>query len=416
MRTGAGNENTARAKPTWLRDVSDYRSEKGLKISFACCSAEELATFLEKCFAEVKPKKGTGCEYSKSSYLPAQSATKRHLWVLKRPFNIFTAEAFAHVDWDSRRRVERLQEGRLEKAAQTQESNFRGRLGEDQRVFWRRPQRANSSETDRKLLVRYYQPLVPRSMQDPKRWGETTSSSRRSAMVTYGLVLEQTSCPRTALAIETVANSALVDASRPIAALRLLLEYLHPSVDRLFHVPFKSSDKVWFMKRPLGHNLLAKLLSRISEKSNCSKKHLCLRKELRGIDARVMVQSLMFHFTQNIQVRQQWRCACNLRSSGGEPVICDSAQHTTWVAQPPPSPTTNNTPTRCPQQTTQYLSTGIKRKNLKKNNLAEHIKLIMGRWVGTTRFTHLEYREWSETTCTLAYIRRHVSSAWQPVS
>ena len=33
---------------TSLRVVSDYRSEKGLKISFAPCSAEELATFLEK--------------------------------------------------------------------------------------------------------------------------------------------------------------------------------------------------------------------------------------------------------------------------------------------------------------------------------------------------------------------------------
>ena len=40
----------------------------------------------------------------------------------------------------------------------------------------------------------------------------------------------------------------------------------------------------------------------------------------------------------------------------------------------------------------------------------EHIKLIMGGWVGTTRFTHLDYREWSETTCTLAYIRRAMSA------
>ena len=79
MRTGDGKENTAWATPMWLRDVSDHRSEKGLKISFACCSAEELATFLGKRHAEVKPKKGTGCEYRKSSYLPARSATKRHL-------------------------------------------------------------------------------------------------------------------------------------------------------------------------------------------------------------------------------------------------------------------------------------------------------------------------------------------------
>ena len=55
-------------------------------------------------------------------------------------------------------------------------------------------------------------------------------------------------------------------------------------------------------------------------------------------------------------------------------------------------------------------------QKLEEKNLVEHIKLIMGGWVGTPRFPHIDYREWSETTCTLAYIRRHVSSAWQPVS
>ena len=106
--------------------------------------------------------------------------------------------------------------------------------------------------------------------------------------------------------------------------------------------------------------------------------------------------------------------------SGSEPVICDSAQHTTWVALSPSTPTTNNTPTQCPRQTTQYLSTGIKRteklEEKKFSKKLEHIKLIMGGWVGTTRFTHLDYHGWSETTCTLAYIRCHVSSARQPVS
>ena len=34
----------------------------------------------------------------------------------------------------------------------------------------------------------------------------------------------------------------------------------------------------------------------------------------------------------------------------------------------------------------------------------------------TTRFTHPDDCEWSETTCTLAYTRRHVIAAWQPVS
>ena len=66
--------------------------------------------------------------------------------------------------------------------------------------------------------------------------------------------------------------------------------------------------------------------------------------------------SLMFHFTQNIQVRQQWRWACNLW-------FC--ATHN-MGGLATPTPTTNNTSTRCPQRTTQHLSTGIKRKTWRK--------------------------------------------------
>ena len=38
-----------------------------------------------------------------------------------------------------------------------------------------------------------------------------------------------------------------------------------------------------------------------------------------------------------------------------------------------------------------------KKKVVWTNNLVklEHIKLIMGGWVGTTRFTHLDYRKWN---------------------
>ena len=43
----------------------------------------------------------------------------------------------------------------------------------------------------------------------------------------------------------------------------------------------------------------------------------------------------------------------------------------------------------------------------------KHIKLIMGGWVRNTRFARLDCRKWSEPTCTPAYIRCHISSAWQ---
>ena len=92
--TQAGNENTARATSSWLRVVSDDRSQKGPTISFVCSSAEELATVLEKVYAEVRPKKG--CEYSRSSNLAARAAVQRHLRVLKRSCNTFTETRRSH--------------------------------------------------------------------------------------------------------------------------------------------------------------------------------------------------------------------------------------------------------------------------------------------------------------------------------
>ena len=115
-------------------------------------------------------------------------------------------------------------------------------------------------------------------------------------------------------------------------------------------------------------------------------------------------------------------------SSGGEPVICEQQQWrwacNLWfcathnmggLAPPPPPPPPGTNHQEHTNMSTANHSVSKYRK-LEENNLVEHIKLIMGGWVGTTRFTHLDYREWSETTCTLAYIRRHVSSAWQPIS
>ena len=90
------NGKTTGATSTWLRVVSEYREEKGVGLSFATCTAEELAAFLERFYAEVKPKKHG--EYSKSSYLAARAATQRHLRIVKRPFNIFSDEPFAQAN------------------------------------------------------------------------------------------------------------------------------------------------------------------------------------------------------------------------------------------------------------------------------------------------------------------------------
>ena len=61
---------------------------------------------------------------------------------------------------------------------------------------------------------------------------------------------------------------------RQVSALRKLLEKSHPDIPRLFrrvHLHWKSSDKVWFMKMALGHNLLSNMMRRISESAGLSR-------------------------------------------------------------------------------------------------------------------------------------------------
>ena len=121
-------------------------------------------------------------------------------------------------------------------------------------------------------------------------------------------------------------------------------------------------------------------------------------------------RSLMFHFTQNIQVRQQWRWAGNLW-------FC-ATHHMGGLA----TPYTNH------QQHINMMSTANHSASKYRNQaqkLEEKQSCKVGAhqtdngWVGwdhqihTSRLPRMIRNHMYRTP---AYIRRHVSSAWQPVS
>ena len=62
-----------------------------------------------------------------------------------------------------------------------------------------------------------------------------------------------------------------------VAAIRLLLQKLHPEVDRVFQRArageMKAGDKTWFNRQALGHNLLGGMMQRISERAGLSRKY-----------------------------------------------------------------------------------------------------------------------------------------------
>ena len=69
---------------------------------------------------------------------------------------------------------------------------------------------------------------------------------------------------------------------KQVAAIKMLLEKTNPDLDRLFqrvHPSFHPSHQFWFIKAPLGHNLIGQMMARISEAASLSKRYTnhCLR-------------------------------------------------------------------------------------------------------------------------------------------
>ena len=134
---GALNKNTERATTVWLRTVTSFRKEKGLDLSFATCSAQEVNDFLCQFYASVRPQKA-GVEYSKSSYLAARAAIRRHLRVLKRPFNIFTDEAFSRSNEVLNALLVQKKKDGLHHQVRHKRSDLARRHGKTCRLFRRR--------------------------------------------------------------------------------------------------------------------------------------------------------------------------------------------------------------------------------------------------------------------------------------
>ena len=106
--------------------------------------------------------------------------------------------------------------------------------------------------------------------------------------------------------------------------------------------------------------------------------------------------------------------------SGDDPVICDSAWHTTWVAKPPSTPTTNNIPTLRPQQTSDGLDTGNEHemKFSRKTSQLEIGSHQLDNWtVGWDHQIHTSQLSWIIRNHTCTRLKSGtVDSAWQTVS
>ena len=276
---GASSEATKRATSYWLRVVTAYREEKSDPIVFATCTPQECNGFLCRFYASMRPQK-EGEEYRRNSYLSARAALQRHLRVVGRPFNIYTDEEFRRSNEVlngilSERKRKGIEPSVKHKLPVTQED-----IVKLQEYF------SDVLEADDPIKLTQYvwfvitihfclrgnevqnqlkkQDLVFEEVESNA--DEPSSSSTSTRHVILGTDFLSKNCRAGASGREFQSSGRITD-QHQVAAIRKLLDKLHPAVPKLFqrvHPTFRPSNKVWFMKAPLGHNLLSSMMKRIS--------------------------------------------------------------------------------------------------------------------------------------------------------
>ena len=109
------------------------------------------------------------------------------------------------------------------------------------------------------FLCRFYASMRPSA-------DEPSSSSTSIRHVLLGTDFLSKNCRAGASGREFQSSGRITD-QHQVAAIRQLLDKLHPAVPKLFqrvHPTVRPSNKVWFMKAPLGHNLLSSMMKCIS--------------------------------------------------------------------------------------------------------------------------------------------------------
>ena len=242
------------------------------------CSAEELNKVLCQFYPSLRTKKGE--MYKKSSYFAARAAPHRRIQELKRPFNLFKTAVFteSHRVFDATlkiKKVDGLERAVVHKEAITQED--RARLTE----YFEDVLRANDPIKLSMYAWYWNTPLRPSGERSPSSTKKDRPClQRRKGRCFYHARdrLQQQKLPRRSQwpgLQHGRTNRQSATSSRH--SIRLLLEKLHPTIDRFFQRArtgrVQANEKTWFTRQVLGHNLLGKMMERISNHAGLSTRY-----------------------------------------------------------------------------------------------------------------------------------------------
>ena len=275
--------NTKKATAFWVGVFNDFCKEKEIDLDLKKCSPSELNGVLSRFYRGLRMKNGG--TYKRSSYTAARASIARYIMVeLGRPLNIFQAP-------------ELQDSNRVLNAVLVEHK----RLGEPSVSH-----KTSILDEDEIKIDAYFSDVL--TACDPVKltqfcWYQvTTHFGLRAAEVQTQLKKDDISfqndgngTPFVTLSRDFQSKNAQgglkgrefttvgrIYDEQQIAALKLLLEKAHPEIDRLFQrarIPVSSQEDVWFMKCPLGHNIMRDMLPRISSAAGLSRRYTnhCLR-------------------------------------------------------------------------------------------------------------------------------------------
>ena len=270
-------DNTRKATDAWVTVFKAFCSERKMAFDMSTCSAEELNKVLCQFYPSLRTKKGE--MYKKSSYFAARAALHRRIQELKRPFNLFKTAVFteSHRVFDATlkmKKVDGLEPAVVHKEAITQED--RARLAE----YFEDVLRAN--DPIKLSMYAWYWitlhfGLRAREVQVQLRKTDLVfNEGKDGVFITLATDFSSKNCQGGASGrdFNTVGR---IDNPQQVAAIRLLLEKLHPAIDRFFQRArtgrVQANDKTWFTRQVLGHNLLGQMMERISNHAGLSTRY-----------------------------------------------------------------------------------------------------------------------------------------------
>lgn len=276
-------ENTRKATDMWVSVLESFCLEQKIELDLSACTADELNSVLCQFYPALRTKKGE--LYKRSSYLAARAAIHRRLQELQRPFRIFGSEAFqrSHAVLDAILK---------EKKAEGQEP-----LVQHKEAI---------TEEDRRRLDSYFEDVL--TCQDPVkltmyvwykmtlhfalRGREVQSKMKKTDIEVLHdetgefVVPTRDFCSKNCqggIDGREFVTAGRIQGPKQVAAIRLLLAKLHPDNERLFQRArqgiMQETDKTWFTRQVLGHNLLGNMMDRLGTYASLSKRYTnhCVR-------------------------------------------------------------------------------------------------------------------------------------------